>query len=385
MLGMSLHAVQDFYAHSNWVEDPDPEHGRGGPGVSSLGFGETPTWFDVPPEVRQGLTENRAVYTGVSGIPRGHGNWQSNKNRHLRGGLNKDWSGRPKYQQSYVTAYFATRQWIRAVRAWLGNEPLWRRAMRLPMTAALRHDIAGAEGISIFSGHWDGAGEPCLPFKCGERTGNAGSVTSLRLALGDFHDRGPTPYRRAFNTYIGGYREYPPEPISMPDLPSSRTDQVLTRFVKVEILGYRGIDLGDPVGSADIYANARIDGQPYTSTVINGEQSFSFPGSYGPFTWIRSVPDVPAGEHAGGVDDRSHRDRQPPLGRHRRRRLPEHRAATASRWTSASTTTSSAATTTPTACRSERRPATASRSGTSAASRSRRAGTASPAAGSCTA
>ena len=290
VLGMSLHAVQDFYAHSNWVEDPDPEDGRGGPGIASLGFGETPTWFDVPPEVRQGLTGNNAVYTGVTGIPRGHGNWQSDKNRHLRGGLNKDWSGRPKYQASYVTAYFATRQWIRAVRTWLGNEPLWRRAMRLPMTGALRHDIAGAEGISIFSGHWDGAGEPCLPFKCGERTGNAGSVTSLRIALGDFHDRGPTPYRRAFNTYIGGYRDYPPEPISMPDLPSSRTDQVLTRFVKLEVLDYRGIDLGDPVGSADIYANARIDGQPYTSTVINGEQSFSFPGSYGPFTWIKSVP-----------------------------------------------------------------------------------------------
>jgi hypothetical protein len=226
----------------------------------------------------------------VTGIPRGHGNWQSDKNRHLRGGLNKDWNGRPKYQESYVTAYFATRQWIRAVRTWLGNEPLWKRAQTLPMTGALRHDIAGAEGISIFSGHWQGGGEPCLPFKCGERTGNAGSVTSLRLELGDFHDRGPTPYRRAFNDYIGAYGEYPTDPMDMPDLPSSRTDQVLTRFVKLEVLDYRGIDLGDPVGSADVYANARMDGQPYTSTVINGEDSFSFGGSYAPFTWIRSVP-----------------------------------------------------------------------------------------------
>ena len=290
VLGISLHAVQDFYTHSNWVEDPRAEDGRGGPGVSSLGFGEMPTWFDVPPEVRRQLVGNRAVYTGVRGIPRGHGNWQSDKNEHLRGGLNKDWPGRPKYQKAYVTAYFATRQWIRAVRSWLGNEPLWRRAMSLPSTAALRHDVKGAEEISIFSGHWQGGGEPCLPFKCGERTGKAGSITSLRLALGDFHDRGPTPYRQAFNRYIGGFREYPTEPINMPDLPSTRTDQLLTRFVKLEIVNYRGIDLGDPVGSADIYANARIDGQPYTSTVINGEDSFSFSGSYAPFTWIRSVP-----------------------------------------------------------------------------------------------
>jgi hypothetical protein len=290
VLGISLHSVQDFYTHSNWVEDPLPEKGRGGPGISSLGFGETPTWFDVPPTVRERLVDNRAVYTGVRGIPREHGNWQSNRNQHLRDGLNKDWPGRPKYQKAYVSAYFATRQWIRAVRSWLGNEPLWRRAMSLPPTAALRHDVKGAEEISIFSGHWQGGGEPCLPFKCGERTGKAGSITSLRLALGDFHDRGPTPYRQAFNRYIGGFREYPTGSLNMPDLPSTRTDQLLTRFVKLEVADYKGIDLGDLVGSADIYANARIDGQPYVSTVINGEDSFSFPGPYAPFTWIRSVP-----------------------------------------------------------------------------------------------
>jgi hypothetical protein len=50
------------------------------------------------------------------------------------------------------------------------------------------------------------------------------------------------------------------------------------------------MSLGDPVGSADIYSNARMDGQPYTSTVINGEQSFRFPGVYAPFTWWKSVP-----------------------------------------------------------------------------------------------
>ena len=72
VLGISLHAVQDFYTHSNWVEDPQHRERRGGPGVASLGFGDTPTWFDVPPEVRQQLVDNRAVYTGVKGIPRGH-------------------------------------------------------------------------------------------------------------------------------------------------------------------------------------------------------------------------------------------------------------------------------------------------------------------------
>jgi hypothetical protein len=289
VLGISLHTVQDFYAHSNWVEDPAPVYGRGGPGLASLDVGDTPTWFDVPPEKRAQLVDKRAVYTGVKGVARKHGNWQSNKNKSLRGGLNKDWPGRPKYQKAYVTAYFASRQWIRAVREWLGNEPLWKRAMSLPNTPALRHDVAGAEEISQFSGHWQGAGEPSLPFVIDERAGAAGSVVSLRIALGDFHDRGPSRYRRAFQDYIGAYSKYPTD-ISMPDLPSSRTDQVFTRFVKLQVLRYRGIGLGDIGTPADIYANARMDGQSYTSTIINDTDSFSFPGSYAPFTWIRAVP-----------------------------------------------------------------------------------------------
>ena len=327
VLGISLHSVQDFYAHSNWVEDPRPEDGRGGPGVASLGYGETPTWFDIPPAVRAQLTGNRAVYTGVKGIPRGHGHWQSNKNRNLTEGLNKDWNGRPKYQQAYVTAYFATRQWIRAVRNWLGNEPLWKRAQSLPNTPGLRHDVTGAEEISIFSGHWQGAGEPCLPFKCGDRTGNAGSVTSLRLALGDFHDIGPTRYRRAFNEYIGAYREYPTEPISMPDLPSTRTDQVFTRFVKLEVLNYRGIDLGDtprlgrhlcqcPHGRAAVH--------------VDGHQRRGLLQLRGLLCAVHVDPlraDLPAREHAGGDDDGAHRDRQQERGRHRRRRVSQYRAS----------------------------------------------------------
>jgi hypothetical protein len=285
-VGMTTHAVQDFYAHSNWVEDPSTEPGRGGPVLPDSEYGTHPTWFDVPPKVRQSLE----VYTGVPGIPRGHGNWRSNTNASLHDGLNKDWAGRPKFQDAYITAYFATRQWVRAMRTQLGNEPLWKRAMSMPHTGALAHDIAGAHEISLFSGHWDGGGEPCVPFSCGERTGKTGSASSLFIALGDFHDRGPTPYRRAFNQLIGEGRIYPTDVPDLPDLPSSRGIQALTRFVKLEVLKYRGIDLGDIPGEADIYANARIGGQAYTSTVINGEDSFAFPRPYAAFSWLRSIP-----------------------------------------------------------------------------------------------
>jgi hypothetical protein len=290
-IGMITHSLQDFYTHSNWVEDPNPEFGRGGPGVARLGYGSHPTYFDVPPEVRRDLH----VYTGVEGIPRDHGHWRSNGNTSLHEGLNKDSAGRPKFQEAYVTAYFATRQWVRAMRIWLDNEPLWNRAMSMTHTGALAHDMEGATEISKFLGHLDGGGEPCVPFRgdgltCGPSTGKAGSITSAFIALGDFHDRGPTPYRRAFNQIIGQGQFYPADVPEYPDLPSTRTIQQFTRFVKLEVINYRGIDLGDPVGDADIYANARIAGQAYTSTVINGEDSFAFPLPYGPFSWTRSIP-----------------------------------------------------------------------------------------------
>jgi hypothetical protein len=320
-MGMSLHAVQDFYTHSNWVEDlrPDAPLGLGGPGVASLRYGDHPTFFDIPPDVRQReLVGEREVYTVTDDVDpspnrvkklRGHGHWRSHllppfpgRTSRFEEALNKDSPGRPKFQEAYITAYFATRQWVRAMRTWLGNEPLWNRAMSMPHTSALAHDVEGATEISRHLGHWQGGGQPCVRFiSCGPVTGKAGSVTSATIAVNEYHLRGRTPYRRAFAQIIGEGRLYYPEdrPSSPrccfdlpdhPDLPSSRAIQALTRFVKLEVINYRGFGLGDPVGDADIYANARINGQPYTSTVINDAQSFSFREPYAPFTWLRSVP-----------------------------------------------------------------------------------------------
>ena len=305
-IGSSLHAVQDFYSHSNWVEAVRPD-GMGGPGVASLGYGSHPTFFDVPPEVRRDvLVGDRRVYTGVPGAPREHhGHWRSHylpfnpflpTRPRFEEALNKDWPGRPGFQDAYITAYFATRQWLRALRTWLGNEPLWQRAMSMPQTRALSHDFTGAEEISQYSGHWQGGGEPCVRFiNCSVRSGKAGSLSSLTIALRDFHAGPTSPYRRAFNRMIGEWALFaeniPGGKIpDFPDLPSSRTIQALTRFVKLEVVNYRGIGLGDTIGDADIYTNVRMRGQPSTSTIIDGEDSFSFRLPYAPFTWIRSVP-----------------------------------------------------------------------------------------------
>ncbi len=54
VLGTSLHAVQDFYSHSNWVDDPARRNR---------------IWFDVPEEERATLS----VWTGYYGAPLGQG------------------------------------------------------------------------------------------------------------------------------------------------------------------------------------------------------------------------------------------------------------------------------------------------------------------------
>src|SRR5581483_3644826 len=109
-LGASLHAVQDFYAHTNWVE-PAFAAGSGydGPGWESRGQGTAPTWFDLAPSVR--APSSSRVYT--NGPPSGrvdtadklfnrkHGSWRSDKNASLATAMNKDWPGRPRYAEAY--------------------------------------------------------------------------------------------------------------------------------------------------------------------------------------------------------------------------------------------------------------------------------------------
>ncbi len=52
-IGMSLHELEDFYSHSNWIE-AQGYAGVDGTDWSKLTFGGTPTWFDVAPDKRAG-------------------------------------------------------------------------------------------------------------------------------------------------------------------------------------------------------------------------------------------------------------------------------------------------------------------------------------------
>lgn len=102
VLGMSLHAIQDFYTHSNWVET-HPQRG--------FGY-RTATWFSLPPP-----KDDQSIRTGIypDSKPQNpltdHGNYSW--------GMNHDSTSRPRYEDAHVFAYAATMQWVIAARNWV--------------------------------------------------------------------------------------------------------------------------------------------------------------------------------------------------------------------------------------------------------------------------
>src|SRR5690606_10219601 len=95
-LGVSLHAIQDFYAHSNWCE----QHPR----LSADEY-RSVTWATDHASSVQFHTGKYEPYPSPPplGAP-DHGGYDD--------GLNKDSQIRPRWDEAYVFAYIASRQLI---------------------------------------------------------------------------------------------------------------------------------------------------------------------------------------------------------------------------------------------------------------------------------
>jgi len=297
-IGIGLHSLQDFYSHSNWIEQQGVA-GVDGTDWSKLRFGGTPTWFDVPEDARARLNVYIGESTGHKDRP--HGAWNTDGNRSMRKGVNKDWPERPGYTDAYTTAYFATRQWVRAIRAALGDEALWRSAQRYANRGGreLDHDLGGALGIGMMTGHWQGQGEPCDPSfslsVCGSRNGLGGDLLGARGAVNSyFEDRSRTRFRSTFQALIPLFGQPRPNGELLP-VTSSQGMQATTRFVRVRVTSMKGVGLralGDPtpVDRADMFVRGTIAGQSFQSGEINGRDSFGFPLPYAPFTFVKAIP-----------------------------------------------------------------------------------------------
>jgi len=297
LIGLSLHELQDFYSHTNWI-DALGFAGADGPNWPALDYGRTPTWFDVPRDVRD--AHGMGVYAGgTPGHDRKHAAWNTDNNKTVVTGVAKDWPGRPGYDDAHVTAYFATRQWLQAIRTWTNDPALWRMAQAWSDRAGsqLDHDIWGATWIGMHSGHWQGQGEPCNPTwslrVCGDREGPGGNLIELRSANKQYFEGwSKTTFRKQFQQQIVGYSKFNAGDPDPAPIASSQDMQRRTRFVRVRVLKYRSRDLSD-VGpdDADVYARVTIAGQGrYQSGTINSHDNYSFPLPNAPFEWLKAVP-----------------------------------------------------------------------------------------------
>src|SRR3954470_6597527 len=232
VIGTTLHSLQDFYSHSNWIEEQGVT-GSDGTDWSKLNFGLTPTWFDVPESTRKDLNVYIGESTGHKERP--HGAWNTDGNRSAVHGVNKDWPGRPGYTDAYVAAYFATRQWVQAIHAALGDEALWQSTMRYSNRRGgeLDHDLNGALTIGRMTGHWQGQGEPCDPALtatlCSSRNGLGGDLIGARSAVNDyFEDRDRTRFRGTFQALLPLFGQVDPNGDLLP-IASSQGMQAATR------------------------------------------------------------------------------------------------------------------------------------------------------------
>jgi hypothetical protein len=170
VLGASLHTVQDFYSHSNWVE----LHPRTHPEDPFY----TVTWFDRPYDTmvlesvpgRGGVPIQRPSRLRTGRFPAKQGSDQQPHGDYCSG-LNKDSYIRPRWAEAYVFAYCASRQWVQILEQWSdedGGSGLWDAARGLELNAAdraaLARDVEASQGLSEWvrvdeeDGHWKGSG-----------------------------------------------------------------------------------------------------------------------------------------------------------------------------------------------------------------------------------
>ena len=99
-LGIALHVVQDFYTHSNWVE----QNGAAGQYKTSSWFDQTP-----PTGVFTGWYKNCLNIPQGTHVPHGGYTW----------GMNHDSVVRPRYDRAYVYALAASYEWTQNTLSWI--------------------------------------------------------------------------------------------------------------------------------------------------------------------------------------------------------------------------------------------------------------------------
>lgn len=260
--GIGLHAVQDFYTHSNWVETHPRESGGpyrtetflgyGAPSGSILYTGKYP--------------ETRKSGPGPDPIPAGtlaHGGYTS--------GINHDSAIRPRWDESYVFAYCASHELLGLLEKWANDARpgFWKGVAQFradtDQSAKLNYDVRALRNMSMWikgkgqDGHWKGDKSGSTRFFSSFSSKWVGKNSSLFVKAAAA--KGKIQEDLAKNLYSNIAPPSPPR--SAPFALKRRA--ILFRATNIAELkdGGRVAKTLSSTGGTDFYARVLIGGQEY--------------------------------------------------------------------------------------------------------------------------
>ncbi|MFN0087372.1 MAG: hypothetical protein ACKVX9_18425 [Blastocatellia bacterium] len=267
LMGASLHAVQDFYTHSNWVETH--------PKTAGDTF-RTETWFS------SSVVGLPNIFTGAYpasslDLPAYHGDYLK--------GLNKDSYIRPRWDEAYVFAYVASCEWVSAIHSWVEaitsqtQVDLWKLAQEYKPPCGseedLEKDLDAARTLSLYlpldgqDGHWKG--------------NHSGSGFRFRKAYINWAPLGQSLFvRQMLDLMIpvnlltpGLYVKNVPLPTNPPSIPKLSLDEsaVIIRTLEVGEEDKRSAFVGQP----DFFAKIFVEDVEFLEAVQRTGRSIAPP------------------------------------------------------------------------------------------------------------
>jgi hypothetical protein len=198
IVGASLHAIQDFYSHSNWLRQVGPH------ASPASAAGPAPIWFDVAQQVRESLGVKTGWYPD--------GKFTAILYHKEE---NKDSTGRPLNAEAVDAATRASVDWVRRLIEATPEVPwtalkAWRaQPANLNGTWLRNADATFVTTTSTLAGHWDGPTPsknvfspeaPRNKFMAGEALGLTLGVYSKNIAI-SHNNATPSPHWVGFTIY----------------------------------------------------------------------------------------------------------------------------------------------------------------------------------------
>jgi hypothetical protein len=193
IIGASLHAIQDFYSHSNWVNLHIQQR-----------LLPVPIWFDVSPEDRKKMK----LFTGIYQKPyNGHVSHEE---------LNKDNSARALNKQAVETAERASIDWVKRLMdsvpgiAWSQLKSYTIQNNMVMKNFLVKLDASFVTSSSIVPGHFDGQNPAKKVFNDDLSKEKFQAMQVLEATLGSYTNnmavssnkyKLPTPYWAGFMGY----------------------------------------------------------------------------------------------------------------------------------------------------------------------------------------